>query len=472
MSLQEEVAQWTAQARQTLEEAQKISAQAHTSLNSTTDILTTELPAQITAAEKKFDKALKSHALIVLLSKHVQESVDSVINGHEKRVTTILHPALRDLDTVLATLETVDVPLFLVKKSEKSAKLHYCLADFVATEEINNLRENVQIHLKNCAKMSSLLEKKLAQTLLRIPELLVQFSRLSALYETQILALKPILKYVSVEAPLNTNKAPQDLVGTVLKENNALSLELASLLHMLTNHYDQCMLASNLTPETGTDLEVLRADTLELPAVLKEVHAIHDIIMHNGKRASAFATQKLDAVGLVYEKCDLFNNECREFEINDATRLLLLLVQGQAVYKTSSLNEKEAKPGAFPAETYASTLTALADHYRQFCSVYQAQYLSELHYEKFVYPRKFVKVLDESLNRDLLPFEDEEIERRREWLRKYGDFIPADFHLPGESGLPRLVQVISEGLEDLEAESAREDENRLVQLLKNVHVGK
>lgn len=482
MSLREEVAQWTAEARRTLELAQQISTLAHASLETANDILTSQLPAKIKAITGNYEAAEKQHDLVLELVKHVQETVLSMTNGHQHKVATILQPALRELDTVLATLHGVEVPLFLVNREKKENPSEFRLDDFIAVEEIDDLTANVQIYIQNGEKMATLLRKRLRGILKEKVLLLAQYSQLTRAFNSHIIPLQVELKNTTIE--------PAEFVGNTLSENDALGLELTSLLGMLTNHYDQCMLAvslarknmdndigvhndndSDINSHNDIDIEVLRNDTLELPEVILEVRAIHDILSHNSKRASSYVAQKLAAVAQVALVCALFQKSCTDFKTRDVTQLLLLVAHGSSVYSNSSLGETLGRtPITSPVEAYAGLLTGLCDHYRQFLAVYRAQYLSELHYEQFVYPRRFLKVLDECLNGTLLAFEDEERARRHEWLRKYGEYIPGDFCLPGEAGQPRVVQVVSEGLDHLDSPSADLDEGRLVQLLKETRL--
>ena len=46
--------------------------------------------------------------------------------------------------------------------------------------------------------------------------------------------------------------------------------------------------------------------------------------------------------------------------------------------------------------------------------------------------------------------QQEEYERRRNWLARYGEFIPTEFKLPGELNQPSIIQVVTEGLDDVQ----------------------
>ncbi|OBA20695.1 hypothetical protein METBIDRAFT_12655 [Metschnikowia bicuspidata var. bicuspidata NRRL YB-4993] len=477
MALTEQVAGWTAEAFRTLETARQISALAHASLGASSDTLTGEMPAKIAEAVAAFEKLLRQHALLVQIAKNVQADVLRCTDGHDKKVSGILQPALRDLDAVLATLHGISVPLFLVKTAASDRQTAHRLDDFVALADIGSLKTNIDIYLSNCAKVGCLLQKQVSGLLDNLGLKTADFKQLAAAYDAQVLPVKPLVKYASAEVPLN--KGPETLVATILKENSALGLELSALLEMLTKHYDQCTLASSCVDgarDEPVDLDVLRGDTLELPSVLAEIRAIYDIILHNGRRAAAFSAQKIPPLAAFCDRCRVFLAACSDFQDNDVTELLLVLVHSQTVYSRSSLPAAPAESAGklpskeSPVEGYAHMVRALGDHYHHFCSVYQLQYLSELHYEKFVYPRKYFKLLDEYLNGQLLRFENEERDRRREWLRRYGDFIPADFYLPGEADQPHVTQVASEGLDHLETPSAQDDEDRLVRLLKETQL--
>ncbi|QBM87780.1 autophagy-related protein 17 [Metschnikowia aff. pulcherrima] len=462
MGPRDEVPAWTNEALRTLEIAQQISTLAHTSLKTTTEALCEEFPIEIKNALADFETLLKQHMLLASITKNIQASVLQVTDGHDKKVLAILQPALRELDAVLAALHETDVPSFLLKN--KTDEKAYKLDDFVALDDIGTLRANIEIYRGNCGKISTLLRTKLDSVMLAANSKLSDFKSIKATHEEHIITLKPFMKYANGDFPAGKTT---DLVGTILRENNALGLELTSLLEMLTNHYDQCVLAASRAEAETVDLEVLRGDTLELPSVLSEVRAIHDIIKNNQRRAAAFVEPKLIIILDFAGKCRAFSEWYTGFEANDVMELMLMLMRSQKVYMQSSLEDNVVALSPGPVEAYASLVNDLATHYRHFRSVYQAQYLSELHFEQYVYPRKFLKTLDDFLNGELYEIENDEHERRSEWLRKYGEYIPGDFYLPGESDQPRVVQVISEGLDHLEHDSAPLDEARLVQMLKD-----
>ena len=63
-------------------------------------------------------------------------------------------------------------------------------------------------------------------------------------------------------------------------------------------------------------------------------------------------------------------------------------------------------------------------------------------------------------------------------MAKYGQFIPAEFKLPGEHELPVVVQIITEGLENIqkdqdfsvEEEVLSKEETELIDMIKGTKI--
>ena len=126
-----------------------------------------------------------------------------------------------------------------------------------------------------------------------------------------------------------------------------------------------------------------------------------------------------------------------------------------------------------PCEIYSETIEQLVYHYSQFIDIFETKYLTELHHEEFIYPRKFLKRIDGFLNEELYRMQLEETNRRRSWLAKYGEFIPREFKLPGEDEMPTVVQVITEGLERIQKQDGIEKfndgaEKQLLDLIRSL----
>lgn len=461
-----EVDSWKRDALKNLEWAKELSSLAQAVLESTSHILVDLLPKRLQAAEIKVDQVKDLHANVNALVEHLRVKIsDATIGGYGSYLKKHLDPALEALDHVLQELATTKVPEFLIAPGHKNEFGH--LLDFVALNEIKLLQSNIAIYRGNCEKVLDLLKHQLHQLTHKAHKNASSFNKVMNIYNSEVVDLQLTMRHSHAYASVSPPRNHSNLVGVVLKENAALEQQLAGLLEMLTNHYSQCVLASSVFDEasrTQVNYEVLKTDTLELPSVLKEFSAIYDVIMNNEARAAKFVDSKLPHLDEVVESCGTLIEEYRELKETDIVKLVLSLLRCEEVLRSNSVGV-DSLSYKQTIDTYTDILNQLTYHYTNFQKIYHSEYLTELHYEQFVYPRKFLLLLNDFLNGQLLQIEETEKERRSVWLSKFGNFIPKQFVLPGEYNQPSVVQVISEGLDEIQAPTAQEDEERLIALI-------
>lgn len=466
----QDVQQWAQEAFRTLEKAREFSASAQAVLNSTAHILADQLPKKVQIATENMDHIKDQHANIAALIEHLRVQVqDRVIGAHNAAVEKQLKPLLARLDEVLAQLGKTPVPESLLSDEvlDKSSYKH--LSDFVAESEIHLLRENVSIYLENIEKAHNLLLQRLDELLKDYQKSTKRYSRLIKAYDASVAGVAMLLRFAFMTSL--PPKEQSNIIRAILRENASLEQELVSLLEMLTNHYDQCKLAVELLrsneESAGVNYEVLQADTAELPHVLREFGAIHDIIMNNETRAAKFVELHLPAIEKFVEHSQALSESNTTLKNEKITGFVLLLLRLEAVFRNCLIDSSDAST-KLAIDLYSEVVGQLVHHYTQFYATFNDHYISELHYEQYVYPRRYLKVLDDFLHGALLELEEEERARRTRWLTKYGDFIPKELVLPGLQSQPCIVQVTTDGLETLQAQSAEESEAKLLQLLKSV----
>lgn len=464
--MEQEVTAWTSEAFRTLEKARLLLALAQAVLESTNHILAVQLPKRLDLAESELNHIKNLHANVTALVEHVRAKVeDGIIASYTAAVGSRLVPAISGLEAALKLLDTAEVPLYVVNGTNGARK--HVLGDFVARDVIETLLVNVSVFRGNCERTVSLLAEQLAKLLETAHRNNQKLVKCTKTYDSQVADVQMIMRYAF--SPASLPRSSSNLVRAILKENSSLELELASLLAMLTNHYDQCVMAQNLMRDSGAavDVDVLRNDALELPGVLKEFGSIHDIIMNNESRAAKFVDLKLPHVDSVILQCSELVESYTTFKDTDFVRFVLVMVQCEKIMRHNSV-DAHVSSGKESVDAYVDVISQLTYHYTQFHSVYHLKYVTELHYEQYVYPRRFLKILQDFLNGTLLQVEEEERTRRHHWLQKYGSFIPKEFVLPGEYNQPSVVQVISEGLDEIQASSAVESEARLLALIKQL----
>lgn len=460
----DEVKAWRDNALKKLEWARELSTLAQAVLESTSHVLGDLLPKRLQIAESNIDQVKDQHANITPLFEHLRVKIaDATVSGFQSCVEKLLVPALDALAKVLGELRTTKVPPFLVAPEERKDYRH--LSDFLALSEIELLQNNIAIYTENCTKVLLLLKDLLQDLTHKWHKNSSTYNKATRVYNSQVVDVQLMVRHALM--PTSPPRHESNFVRAVLKENLALEQQLAGLLEMLTNHYDQCVLAVSTYDDSSqnqVNYEVLHNDTLELPSVLKEFSAIYDVIMNNETRAAKFVDEKLPHIDSVISLSTDLLEEYRSFKEEEMVRLVLLFLRCEEVLRTNSLNVKSLSYKQ-TIDAYVDVLSQLTFHYTSFQKIYHSEYLKELYYEQYIYPRKFLQLLNDFLNGQLLHIEEDERERHRDWLRKFGDFIPKQLILPGEYNQPSVVQVISEGLDEIQSPSADKNEARLLSLM-------
>lgn len=452
---------WTEEAFIFLGKARKLSSLAQAVLESTSHILNNQLPKAALSADAQFEQLRNLNANVTALLEHLRVRVsDHIIANYRVREKRELEPCAEKLDEVLKRLSEIEVPQILLNDHSASNPR---LSDFVSTVDIENLKNSIKTYKNNRKLLNELIQNELDSLIREHLKVASCLSKTQRILEGSVIPLQMIFRIAASSTRTHENSR---LVDTVKKENGALELELASLLEMLTNHYDQCVMAQNLIKTGRTDelnLDVLREDLEELHSVLREFHSIHDLILKNEERVAKFANQYLPGAEDVIRLSTEIHNSLSEFKSNRLTRFVLLLLRCEEEFRKTPFDGESSTDAV---STYVEIAGDLTYHLEQFHRTFQSQYLIELHHEMFVYPRRFLERLDDFLNRELVEVEENEKSRRHTWISKYGDFIPKELRLPGEHSQPSVVQVISEGLEEVNSESAEMDEAQLLELIK------
>lgn len=431
---------WTSDAKAILENSQKISLQAEEKLQKTSYQLNQRLPRRLHYSSTIFT-SLKDHhrrctALISLL-----ESLPSLATS--KIDTSLLTTLLQ----VISQLQATRVPEFVLSHhSNTPAQFpkhsRSTLADFISSDSIDLLKLNIERYESNYKKISNLVSSE-------------YISSIKSSFSATVKTHAKILKLYN-ETMYDSPKVKH---SQILKENTALEAELALILHLLTNHYDQCTLALSLQKSSTSstlNLDILERDALELPEVAKEVQSIYDIIVNNDIRATELSNKRLVELQHLDESIEQQMEFYKLFKDTNITKYVTLHMAAEEM-----LQSQAALIGP-----QVETIELLIYHYKQFLSIYKKNYFLELHYEEYVYPRMFLSKLTKFLDEELAQVQKQERERRKIWLEKYGDFIPKEFRLPGEAEYPTVVQVITEGLD-----AARDEpdvERKLLDLISSL----
>ncbi|KAK6464520.1 autophagy-related protein 17 [Scheffersomyces coipomensis] len=448
-----QVKEWADKAHSTLQRAEKLCTNAEDSLNSTAFQLTTHLPDIIDEAATLFDALKRQHELIMKIVEPLTSlACRSLIEIPQMQFNTLLNPALSNLEAIVQQLHHTSIPSFLISEAPMDGP-ERPLDDFISTDSITLLKVNIEIYRNNWLKI-----RKVAETQLKEQITDVMHNNLSKKY-AKIVKLYDEIKPLQIDVKNSTTgKSPLEsntLIATILKENMSLEHELVKLLKMLTNHYDQCTKAVEFVSNNSTlpnNLEILKNDTLELPDVLRDLNSVCDMIVNNETRAQRFLDANSPKIELIISSTRDQLDQYREFKSKNLPQFSLLVNKFEEIISKSSLPE-DLDSNQSPIERYAETLNELTYHYTQCLYVIRTQYLEELHREQFKYPKLFLSSLTEFLNENMYKLQVQEKIRRKEWLAKYGSFIPKEFKIPGEKNQPAIVQVITEGLEDVQRDA-------------------
>ncbi|KAI5966480.1 ATG17 [Candida pseudojiufengensis] len=468
-----QVNQWLTEAQQTLEQAQKLCSNAQSSLDKTFHKLTTQLPDELHIAEMFF---VSYQNQLDVVSQQVDRvktiyktKVGKITNDFEK----LLDPNLKALEKIMQQLKSTEVPSDILIEDEGNDKN---LLDFIATESTDLIKINIEIYRSNYTKLQKLLETQLQGNII---ETLNQFRK-----QHQVITKEfDQLNTVQVELTTSHGKILESnqIIGTILRENQSLENELVSLLEMLTNHYDQCSKAVKLmyskNETLNVNLHVLETDAFELDDVFKELSSVYDIIITNESKSSKLFDQNLNVIKRSLELMKQELEKFRTFKTKAIPEYLRLLDICLEILNKCSISDAELADLS-PCEIYAETVKQILFHYTQFLDIYKTKYLTELHHEQYLYPKKYLKKINNFLNEELYRLQLEELNHRKSWVTKYGEFIPKEFKLPGEQEIPFVVQVVTQGLEHVQpdANGAGEfnegEEKNLLDLMKRIRIQK
>ncbi|CAK9438681.1 uncharacterized protein LODBEIA_P29050 [Lodderomyces beijingensis] len=463
----DQVSQWLNESASTLENAQKLCTKAQELLHVTYHQMAELLPDEVDTTVFMFDSYQRQFESLNKIVLSVRENLRIKVDKAVTKIDSVLKSQLEELNKVIKQLSNTEVPSFLQTDEIESKRL----IDFVAIEQTVLLQQNIDIYKLNCQKIRNLLNKHFQSELQdRYSAFQKSHGPIVKGYE----GLDPVrFELKSAQGNLLESKGQ---IGVILRENQSLEKELVSMLQMFTNHYDQCTKAVELlsTETSGitVNLEVLEVDAQELGDVFKELKAVCDIIERNATRSEKLYSNYCSYVdnSISHMKEEL--NKFRDFKTRSVPQFLALESRCQEVIKTSSIADAELQ-NLPPCEIYAETVKQLTSHYRQFLEIYKTNYLTELHHEQFLYPKKFLKRVGEFLNEDLYRMQLDETAHRKKWLSKYGDFIPKEWKLPGEQELPMVVQVVTEGLEHIQSTEGVEgfnegEEKKLLALMRGL----
>ncbi|RLV93131.1 Autophagy-related protein 17 [Spathaspora sp. JA1] len=460
-----EVVRWSQEAQITLERAQKLCTNAQSYLHITSNELLIHLPDIMDAMEFLYDSLTRQHEMILKIVESLKRQIKSKIDVIFQDFTNRLDPAVEKLNDIISQLKNTSVPLFLLKEEDTKNK---CLQDFISMDSINLLSENINIYKSNCKKLRHVLltsfEKDILEPNMKMNKSYIQIKKK---YEL-LLPLKVEINQTKQQS----QHTSESTIGTILRENSSLENELVSLLQMLTNHYDQCMKAVELISSgstTGINLQVLQLDVEELPEVSKDLNSVYEIILKNQERSNKYLNNNRENIESIIKLLKQDLQLYRHFKTTSFPKFLILFQECEKQLQISSISTEDTNSTC--TDLYVQVVEELSFHYSQFLTIFKTKYLAELYHQQYTYPRKFLKRLTELLNEDLYRIQLEETERRRNWTGKYGDFIPKEFNLPGESELPIIVQILTEGLENIqkngiEAEFNEGKEKELLNLIK------
>lgn len=479
------VAIWTKDAQSKLHEAQLKCTKAQTVLQKTAYGLTMKLTNKQRLCAFLIKAFNQQHQLLQKVVESLEQRVvGDIIENFENDWEQQVAPTLNELEKVLRYLKEAQVPLFLLRENERNQdgdteQTEKTLYDFISLEDVTTLRDNIEIYYNNSRKIHRMLEQNLKEMLIEpFQESAVKrYRRIMKTYEKMELVLLDIhLEHYAVTSKL------RNIINAILKENDTLERELVSLLEMLTNHYDQCCQCLKLferntfLAEGDKNLEVLENDVIELPNVLKELNSIYQIILNNEKRADKFLEVEVgqnDALILSIREYITF---CQEYRAENLSKFMVLVALAEKELAKSAISDSQDHREHFePRKAYLEAMNHLIYYYKLFIRVYKTKYLQEYLREKYLYPRDFLSRLESLFNNSLLQIQNSETEKRKNWLLQYGEFIPKEFELPGEQRQPSVVQVITEGLDDVQTDPREKsslmynEEKQLVEYIKNLN---
>lgn len=450
--------QWASEASVTLTRAQKVCQVAQNYLQETEFELHDRLATAIDT----------SHDMVLALQEQskVMEQIVKVVSvqkmdddGIELKVTNFQQQSAR-LKRNVSVLESTVVPNYLLRQVPNTngsiidgdkENGNKTLKDFISLTSIELLEDNAQTYVKNSSAIRKWRTKAIIDIIGRANLYKKQASRLALQYENEATGI-----IVETSVGIRTEGsafALRSLAETIDKENKSLETELVSLLELLTNHYDQCNRALGL-PWSNEEalavhhegLQVLEGDARDLPGVYKEVCTVQEIIENNRNRAAKYLSSKLPPFEKIVHGSRNLLDTIREFKCRTVPQLFATIARTNELLQSYVINGETISSGD-PLESYIMAISDLCDHYEQFAHIYAENYLAELRYRVNDYPQSFIAKISDFLNGELDDFRRKETQRRAQWVKQYGEYIPNEFILPDE--VPSVVQVIT-NIDDIE----------------------
>ena len=450
--------QWASEASVTLTRAQEVCQVAQNYLQETDFELHDRLATAIDT----------SHDMVLALQEQskVMEQIVKVVSvqkmdddGIELKVTNFQQQSAR-LKRNVSVLESTVVPNYLLRQVPNTngsiidgdkENGNKTLKDFISLTSIELLEDNAQTYVKNSSAIRKWRTKAIIDIIGRANLYKKQASRLALQYENEATGI-----IVETSVGIRTEGsafALRSLAETIDKENKSLEAELVSLLELLTNHYDQCNRALGL-PWSNEEalavhhegLQVLEGDARDLPGVYKEVCTVQEIIENNRNRAAKYLSSKLPPFEKIVHGSRNLLDTIREFKCRTVPQLFATIARTNELLQSYVINGETISSGD-PLESYIMAISDLCDHYEQFAHIYAENYLAELRYRVNDYPQSFIAKISDFLNGELDDFRRKETQRRAQWVKQYGEYIPNEFILPDE--VPSVVQVIT-NIDDIE----------------------
>lgn len=431
--------QWTEEAKTSLNKASDLCQTAEVLISNLINKLVVELLENLDLIDDKHNQFKMVNNLIenyiIFLHDKVYNDGIGKYDTDYKRLTRVQ----QDFNQIIDQLDNVEVPSFLIQDMDHQA----LLKTFISLDEIEVLFDNINTHNDNMTKLHRFMDKSFRETVEEPFDKVInrRFQKFGKNYETLI----------------TSHRLNNELIQTILEENESLGQELVSLLQMLTNHYDQCLLGlnqfDNTDAESDINYEVLEQDALESVTVLKDLKSIYDIIINNEIRGKKILQTLESLVDKIKSQITDLDKMYNRFKSTNLFQIIIFL------NKYHEMNQK------LNLDNYHHIIDQLIYYYRNFLLVFKTKYLAEYHHQQFTYPKQFLDKLNKFLNEELYQFQQDERQRRVNWLNKYGEFIPKQFKLPGESQ-PSVVQVITEGLTEDDTSNVFK-EKQLLDLIKS-----
>lgn len=451
------------QAEETLHEAQELCKQAQTHLDSTGEVLRRQFPSKLEIAITAQRTLQRQQRLLTTIVDGIEDKAKVTRSKFTEEYDKLVEPALTKLNLIYATLKETPVPKDLISAEiantpEFSAEDYKNLADFISVDAIMLLKENIGIYKQNASSLIDYLDREVLVATDELKRVKKDFIRLAKHLEK--------LNLLAHEWGSNTNKYTQ-----LLEENSSLEHKLLLLLSMLTNHFDQCAQAVHDRDTNEADMAILRQDAFELPEVLTEVRQMVTIISTNHDRATKSGESNLSFVDDLIQGINANLQQCRQIKVS-IIKLAAIFKAVETRLSNTSLDREGITIS--PLQQYADVISQLEYYYTNFYNIYKTKYFVELYREKYQYPRAFLDKISRFLNEDLHQMHEEEIQRRKQWVAQYGEFIPRELTLPGEVHIPVVSQVITECLDDVANEmkggklQETEQERRLLEFIKSM----